>query len=428
MKPPQEALYCRFGQKGEVMEIKRAKAIWILCSVILTVAIAAFVAIASTSNAIFPRPVKDAFDGMAMTTCACGPEVGGGGEEGWRLAKPITYENLTIFPIVATQDSDTSGFETLDEALASGDAIVSEQGSAMQRTRDGRAQPNYSGAQVNQLVLVNRGKRPLLLLAGEVVSGGKQDRIIGKDRIVPIGAPPLPLDVFCVEHGRWTSGTDKFAAAKTMVHPSVREKAAVEQDQQQVWAAVSGRNVQTARGGTAGGTSTSSVHAAAPAPMISSEALSGVIASSAPTQSYRQIYQSRAVGDSVESFAEEIERRFDREKSAMKGERVVGVIVAYGGEIAWSDAFASSELFESYWPKLLRSYIVEALTRPAFRETASFDDARDFLRPASGHVREESDPGVYRWSERTEGRRTEIVLESLHPKPLLLHWLKLTTR
>jgi hypothetical protein len=410
------------------MGIKRTKTIWILCSVILTLAIAAFVAIASTSCAIFPSPVKDAFDGMAMTTCACGPEVGGGGEEGWRLAKPITYENLTIFPIVAAQDSDTSGFETLDEALASGDAIVSEQGSGMQRTRDGRAQSSYSGAQVNQLVLVNRGKRPLLLLAGEVVSGGKQDRIIGKDRIVPIGAPPLPLDVFCVEHGRWTSGTDKFAAAKTMVHPSVREKAAVDQDQGQVWAAVSGRNATTARGGVAGGTSTSSVTVTEAAPRISSEALSSVIASAAPTQSYRQIYQSRAVGDSVESFAEEIERRFDRERNAMKGERVVGVIVAYGGEIAWSDAFASSELFESYWPKLLRSYIVEALTRPAFRETASFDDARDFLRPASGHVREESDPGVYRWSERTEGRRTEIVLESLHPKPLLLHWLKLTSR
>jgi len=402
------------------MQIKRTKIIWILCSVILTLAIGAFVAIGDTSNANFPRPVKDALDGIAMSTCACGPEVGGGSEENWRLAKPITYENLTIFPIVAPGDSDTSGFETLDEALASGDAIVSEQGGAIQRTRDGRAQPSYSGAQVNQLVLVNRGKRPLLLLAGEVVSGGKQDRIIGKDRIVPIGAPPLPLDVFCVEHGRWTSGTDKFAAAKTMVHPSVREKAAVEQDQGQVWAAVSGQGARAGRGGT-------SSTATEAAPVISSDALSSVIASSAPTQSYRQIYQSRAVGDSVESFAEEIERRFNREKSGMKGERIVGVVVAYGGEIAWSDAFASSELFESYWPKLLRSYVVEALTRPAFREIASFDDARDFLRPAAGHVREESDPGVYRWSERTEGRRTEIALESLRPKPLLLHWLKLTS-
>jgi len=379
------------------MEIKRAKVIWVLCSVVLTMAVGAFVASGETSKSV---PVR-------------------GSEESWRLAKPVSYENLTIFPIVAAQDADTSGFETLDEALASGDAIVSEQGSYMRRTRDGREQPSYSGPQVNQLVLVNRGKRPLLLLAGEVVSGGKQDRIIGKDRIVPIGAPPLPLDVFCVEHGRWTSGTDKFAAAKTMVHPSVREKAAVEQDQGQVWAAVSGQIAQGSRSGAGHGVTEA-------APLISQQDLSNVIASSAPTQSYRQIYQSRAVGDSVERFAEEIERRFNRAAGGMKGERVVGVVVAYGGEIAWSDAFASSELFASYWPKLLRSYAVEALTRPATRENASFEDARDFLRPASGHVREESDPGVYRWSERSEGRETEIALESLHPKPLLLHWLKLT--
>ena len=61
---------------------------------------------------------------------------------------------------------------------------------------------------MNQLVLVNRGKRPVLLLAGELVSGGKQDRIIAKDRIVAPGADPLPLDVFCVEHGRWSSGSN----------------------------------------------------------------------------------------------------------------------------------------------------------------------------------------------------------------------------
>ena len=52
-------------------------------------------------------------------------------------------------------------------------------------------------------------------------------------------------------------------------------------------------------------------------------------------------------------------------------------------------------------------------------------DAREFLRPAIGHVREEIEPGVYRWQERSQGRETEIQLEALDPKPpLTLHWLK----
>src|SRR5579864_6168294 len=91
-------------------------------------------------------------------------------DAGWRLAQPVTYENLTVFPVLSAEEADTSAFATLDEALASGAAIVTEQGSYMRRTRDGVIQPQASGAQVNQLVLVNRGKRPLLLLAGEVVS------------------------------------------------------------------------------------------------------------------------------------------------------------------------------------------------------------------------------------------------------------------
>ena len=46
------------------------------------------------------------------------------GWNGWRLAEPVSYENLTIFPVVTRQAVDTGGFVTLDEALASGDALV----------------------------------------------------------------------------------------------------------------------------------------------------------------------------------------------------------------------------------------------------------------------------------------------------------------
>src|SRR5580704_15765860 len=75
---------------------------------------------------------------------------------------------------------DTRGYETLDEALTAGDAIVTESGdNAMRRWRgddNGGAHPEYvpeyPGAQVNQLVLIYRGKRPLVLLAGELLSGG----------------------------------------------------------------------------------------------------------------------------------------------------------------------------------------------------------------------------------------------------------------
>jgi hypothetical protein len=165
------------------------------------------------------------------------------------------------------------------------------------------------------------------------------------------------------------------------------------------------------------------VEPGAAAPLISSRALSTAV-ESAGTQSYLKIYKSSPIGNSVEIFAQEIERRFRRETSGLKGEHVVGVVVAFGPEVAWSDIFASSELFNSYWPKLLRSYVVEAMTRPGIRRLASLDDARDFLRPATGRTEEETEPGIYRWRKQSEGRLAEIELDALAPRPLTLHWLR----
>src|SRR5258708_25307961 len=345
----------------------------------------------------------------------------------WRLLAPVTYENLSIFPVVSSSSADTSWFLTLDEGLANGEVQVREQGSeGMARSRDGVMRPAYStGPSVNQLVLINRSKRPLLLLAGELVSGGKQDRIIGKDRLVPAGSEPLPLDVFCVEHGRWSSGAS-FTDAKTIVHPSVREQATFQQDQTKVWSAVrSGTTAEVSANAQSIEVGSGAGNAAAPrAPAkLAAAVIAHTIENEAPTQSYQKIYESREVRSSVDTYVEELQRRLARETSGVKGEHVVGVVVAYGGEVAWSDIFASSDLFHQYLNKLLRSYVVEALARPIYRQVASHDDAGDFLRRLNGRIQEETEPGGYRWRQINEGPRSEIELEALSAQPPPSHRL-----
>ncbi len=306
-------------------------------------------------------------------------------EGDWRILDPVSYENISLFPVVGGSQ-DTSSFLTLEEGLASGEVLVTERG-AERLIRDRgqvRPAPQYNtGASVNQLVLINRSKR----------------RIIGKDRIVPVGAEPLPLDVFCVEHGRWTGSSSQFVASKTIVHPSVREQAAVKQSQNEVWDAV--------RVGT---TDRSAAAEGAPAARLSQQVIAGAIASEAQTQSYRKIYESSRVGVSVDTLVEELQKRFARATAGLKGERVVGVVVAYGGEVAWSDIFASSDLFHHYWTKLLRSYAVEALARPGLRETASVDDAREFLRRPNGREVQETEAGVYRWREITYSPSSSVAI------------------
>jgi hypothetical protein len=358
-----------------------------------------------------------AFGGLALVGSVPGsPEPPSSRPEGeWRLLDPVTYENISVFPVVSSYSQDTSTFLTLEQGLSTGEVAVQEQGSeTMVRGRDGRPvyipQPT-TGASVNQLVLINRSRRPLLLLAGELVSGGKQDRVIGKDRIVPAGAPPLPLDVFCVEHGRWT-GSAQFAAANTIVHPSVRESAAIDKEQTKVWSSVrNGTNLEAP--------------SAAPPARISQDSIQGAIAGNGRTEAYEKIYESRAVGVSIDDFVGEVERRFASATSGLKGERVVGVVVAYGGDVAWSDIFASGDLFDQYWRKLLRSYAVEAMTRPTYRMAASRDNAYEFLRRLNGREFQETEPGVYRWREIKEGRLAQIELDALQPKPMTLHRLLL---
>jgi hypothetical protein len=175
---------------------------------------------------------------------------GGASGSGYRVLKPIESGDLTLFPVVRDDGRSLPGdqFLTLDEGLKSGEVEVTEAGNVrgLVRSRGGVPVERYQGDQVNTLVLVNNSKRPLLLLAGEIVTGGKQDRIIAKDRIVPAGAEPIDLSVFCIEHGRWTESSDKFGTSakaanqSIMVQPAVRQQAMVAKDQQQVWNSVSG--------------------------------------------------------------------------------------------------------------------------------------------------------------------------------------------
>src|ERR1700735_3996928 len=168
----------------------------------------------------------------------------------YKVLEPIRNGSLTVFPVVASKSYATGEFLTLDEGLRSGEVMVTEYGNVRGLVR----RPNSpsiqrDGAEVNRLVLVNNSKRPLLLLAGEIVAGGKQDRVIGMDRIVPSESDPIDLNVFCVEPGRWVATSNHFGASGTtyassngvgsgggvaggtlMVQPSVRAKAMADKD------------------------------------------------------------------------------------------------------------------------------------------------------------------------------------------------------
>lgn len=281
-----------------------------------------------------------------------------------KVETPIAqYKNLAVYPIFEplgnVRDSD---YITLDEGLKAGTVTVSERGEAnpiIRRAphqgtppiqRPEPVQQDYQqGASVNTLWLTNKSGKRLILISGEMVRGGQQDRIIGKDAIIPPTKAPIDLGVYCVEHGRWT-GSQTFQeapASAALVAPNIRKSAIYANSQQAVWNGVAGM------GGAARVTS--------------------------PSSAYRDVAADKGVSRQVQEYVTAIDSRFS-------GDRAMGVAVAVNGKLVWVDRFSSNLMFRKYWPKLLRSYVMEAVTQQERTpdKAPSWADAMNFVHERDG--------------------------------------------
>jgi hypothetical protein len=345
-----------------------------------------------------------------------------GGAAGYKVLEPIRHGNLTVFPVLASKSYPTGEFLTLDEGLRSGEVVVTEYGNLQGLIRRHPVHPAvHSNAEVNRLVLVNNSKRPLLLLAGEIVSGGKQDRVIGKDRIVPAESDPVDLSVFCVEPGRWVATSEHFGASEAMygsavsggiggaakpnapapmammAQPSVRAKAMGDKDQNEVWAEVKKQREAV------------TVEVTAASPTLAAEM--------AQTSSYAKVMENDEVKKRVDAVARPIEQNYQSLIKQLRDRNAVGVVVAVNGRIIWADVFASTELLEKYWPKLIRSYASEAVVTRAKDAEAGVKQAQAFLEDMEGRRETiENEPGLYRHTEVNGEGFMAFALTSLLPK------------
>ena len=334
----------------------------------------------------------------------------GAASENYRVLAPIESGNLLLFPVVRPNGKAAAGapFLTLDEGLKNGSVEVTEAGKVRGLVRNRENGPavfaeRFRGDQVNTLVLVNNSNQPLLLLAGEIVTGGKQDRVIAKDRIVPPGSDPIDLSVFCIEPGRWVESSAVFGTsakgplASFMVQPTVRQRAMVAKDQQQVWDSVHG---------------SIAAMAAAPGPS------GGVMIPAPPlaTTSYAKAMQSDEFKAKVDDAAAPLMKSRDEIMAQLRKEGAVGVVVAVRGEIVWADLFSSTDLLSRYWTKLVRSYAAESLAPGDTQAKPTVADAQRFLEmPTGGTESSEGAVGIYRYRELKSNGTETFVLESLLP-------------
>jgi hypothetical protein len=306
------------------------------------------------------------------------------------IGEPVVHENLTIFPVSSRTSRTQDRFITLDEGLASGKVEIVEKGALRQsqptsqsagqpsednppatsgsQDQNSEAQlsavemPGAQGNEVDELMVVNHSGRPLYLMPGEIIVGGDQDRTIGREYVVAPDGRPVPLDVYCVEHGRWGSRAEaEYQELSLAINQTQSRAFAVGDlvvpvaDAQQVAAqANSGKFVGSV------GSLSKNVRLA-----VQSGDGQGKVWEEVSTENAKAGVQPQSGAFTANYADDEAVKRFQPYIDKLHGpvaqtEHVVGVIVAVNGKIESMDVFESTPLFKKLWPKLLKSHALDA--------------------------------------------------------------------
>lgn len=239
------------------------------------------------------------------------------------LSKPHKHKNLTLYFLDLNDAAQNSTFAEkimpLDKALSQKKVTVHETGT------------------VSELHVENTSKDNIVFLqAGDIVKGGKQDRVLTTDMLLRPQSGRVAISAFCVERGRWqpreSESVKQFSSSKNSLSSKKLKIAAFSRKEQgEVWKEVS--NVQKKLYDNIGAD----------------------VQDDRSKTSLQLSLESDAVKGSLDEYIVELTRKLDNHKNAH------GYIALINGQISSADVFSSSQLFKMQWPKLLLASATEAL-------------------------------------------------------------------
>ena len=202
---------------------------------------------------------------------------------------------------------------------------------------------------VPTLQVTNENDSMVFLMAGEELIGAKQNRVLNVSLMVE-GNSAIPVPVSCVEAGRWIHKTAMFSSAKSSSHSKLRAKMAnsVENsyrrtgrpasNQEEVWDEVS--------------------------------SLLCCTKSDSPTEALHQVDEDKE--RDLKAFAETIP----------PPSGCCGAAFAVAGKIVGVDVFDQPSTLAKLWPKLIRSYAVDALETSTPHTAVRRETVATWLRQA----------------------------------------------
>jgi hypothetical protein len=262
---------------------------------------------------------------------------------GYKVTGPYVHENLAIYLIHGPDRIDSRKILTLQEAMQQKKVVVYETGS------------------VNELAIENLSKdEEIYVQSGDIVKGGKQDRVLSVDIIIAPKSGRVPIASFCVESGRWRQRGQEEAAkfdtsSEQLATKDLRLAAKRAKNQGEVWSKVSEAQDKLSRN--------------VGAPVQAKESAS----------SLQLTLENKRVQGSADAYIKKLSNVPDGKSD------VIGYAFAINGKLNSADVYASSALFKKLWPKLLKANAVEAiaeLDNSKKFETATLADVRAFILDA----------------------------------------------
>lgn len=279
---------------------------------------------------------------------------------GTGLTGPFTHKNLTVWFVRGDARTAGATLVTLQEAMERKLVRVHETGN------------------VRRLKIENLSDRKIFIQAGDILKGGRQDRVITSDLILPPRSGVVPIGAYCVERGRWArrgrESDKEFASAKTSL-PSRKLKIALyggKSRPARLGAAMPqtrGRHiVQRRRLPSAQGEVWRRVTELQK--KLEKNVKADVRAKRSRT-SLQLSLENKALKRNLDGFLKAL-------TAAPAGSRIAGVVVVINGKVSSADVYAHPALFRKMWPKLLHAAATEAVAEtpkagftPASKETVT---------------------------------------------------------
>jgi hypothetical protein len=232
---------------------------------------------------------------------------------GTKLGTPKSFRNLTVFPVFGK--AMAPDYVTLDEALASKFAKVTEVS---------------EGGSVPELKFVNDSDIAIFLMEGEELIGAKQNRTLNLSILIS-AKKAVTIPVSCVERGRWARHSAEFSSAPRAQYAEGRARKMA-----QVSASLQSTGTRYSNQG---------------AVWQDIDEKSKRLNASSRTSAMAAIFEQHAAG--LQEYVDSIKPE----------EGQVGAVFAIGGKVRGFELFDSPDTMRKLWPKLLRSYGLDALDR-----------------------------------------------------------------